>query len=182
MRAWLGAIAALGLAACTPQIESGAYFCGPSEQCPPELACDGETSTCVQPANVSAFTCTEGPSLPTPGCGPDAIGSNGCVLTADAHDQITFQSPACVVMATVMITYSEGFMPLTVTVRDGAGATIGTSAPCHSVHGGDQDACIEFATLVGENYTFDVAATSGASTCGGACGFNRFDLSVVQQP
>jgi hypothetical protein len=163
-----------GLAACSPEIEAGVYFCGPDEACPSGFVCDGATNTCVTPTEVTAFTCTEGDPLIAPTCDPSTTGSHGCVTSAGAHDSWTVTAAAgCAMHFDVMITYPVAFMPLAATVTGQ-----GTTQPCHGLHDGLQDSCLEFDGTAGSTYTIDVAATDGASTCAGACAFNRYQVAV----
>jgi hypothetical protein len=179
MRALAAVLIALAFAACTPEIQGGSYYCGVEAQCPEGLACDGATHTCVPPIDVVPFACSEGAAMPTPSCPPDTLGTHGCVMTAAAHDQVVLHAPAgCASKMSAQLTFPLSFMTLTATVRDSGGTAIATSAPCHSEHGGLVEACVDFAAEAGQTYTFDVAASDGAPTCGGACAFNEFDLAV----
>jgi hypothetical protein len=100
------------------------------------------------------------------------------VNTADGHDRITYTTAdGCSVAVTVTIAYPVAFMPLTATVSSG-GAVVATSAPCGDVHVGDATSCATFTGQPSTTYTIDVAATPGAGTCNGACGFNRFAMTV----
>jgi hypothetical protein len=166
--------AALGLAACTPEIQAGVYFCGPDEACPSGFACDGATNTCVTPTEVTPFACDEGDPLIAPTCDPSTTGTHGCVNTAGAQESWSLAAAAgCTMHFDVTITYPIAFMPLAATV-----AGQGTTQPCHEQHGGLQDSCLEFDGTPGATYTIDIAAPDGASTCGGACAFNRYQLAV----
>lgn len=170
----------LGLlvAACTPEIQSGVYFCGPGASCPDGFACDGATNTCVTPTEVTAFSCSEGDPLIAPTCAPSTTGSSGCVDTAGAHDEWMIAAAAgCAMHFDIMISYPEAFMPLAATV-----AGEGTTQPCHEVHAGLQDACLEFDGTAGATYTVDVAAAAGGDTCNGACAYNRYQLAVQVTP
>ena len=44
---------------CEPEIGTGTYYCGPAEFCPPSLACDQLTYTCVAPVLADPFLCPE---------------------------------------------------------------------------------------------------------------------------
>jgi hypothetical protein len=177
-------IATLGLAACSPDIESGAYYCGLEEACAPGLVCDVPSHVCVTAAEATPFACSEGADLPVPSCGPDSLGSHGCIGTAATVDTIALTTTAgCTTHVAVQLSYPIAFMPLALTVHDAGGAIVGTAAGCHGEHGGLTDACVDFVGAPGATYTFDVAAAPGAPTCGGACAFNSFDLAVlIQRP
>ncbi len=43
--------------ACEPEIGTGTYYCGENSLCPPELACDGPTFTCVTEGTEDPFEC-----------------------------------------------------------------------------------------------------------------------------
>ena len=64
-----------------------------------------------------------------------------------------------------------------VTVHESCAPALVTQ-PCHGLHDGLQDSCLEFDGTAGSTYTIDVAATDGASTCAGACAFNRYQVAV----
>jgi hypothetical protein len=171
-------LVAAGLGACTPQIEAGTYFCGADELCPDGFTCDGATNTCVTPTEVTPFSCIEGGPLGTPTCDPGTFASNGCISTADAHDMMTITTAAgCPMDLDIMITYPIAFMPLEAQIWEGT-AGQGKTQPCHAVHAGLQDACIVVPANSGTTYTIDVAGIAGASTCGGNCAFNRYQLAV----
>lgn len=90
------ALARLGLlallAACEPEITSGAYYCGPDRACPPDLRCNETTALCVYPGEAEAFTCGEGANDTEPdddlasafdlgvgGCSSIALVQPGCI-------------------------------------------------------------------------------------------------------
>jgi hypothetical protein len=174
------ALALVLIAACSPDIQSGSYYCGDEEACPPGLACDGETNICVTPGEATPFSCTKGKPLFAATCGAGQLESTGCVDTAGAHDQFTIDTdPTCTMDYTVQITMPIAFMPLGVAVKDAGGNTVATGAPCNVPHGGSVDVCASFSGGNGQAYTVDVAAADGAPTCDGACAFNRYGLSVL---
>ena len=55
MRAALSLIVLL--AACSPEIVSGAYLCGPEASCPDGQECNGEDNVCVLPGGAKPFGC-----------------------------------------------------------------------------------------------------------------------------
>jgi hypothetical protein len=173
------ALAFVLVAACSPDIQSGSYYCGDEEACPPGLSCDGATNICVAPAEATPFSCDKGNPLFPATCGAGQLESTGCVNTAGAHDTFTLVTDAtCTMDFTAQITMPIAFMPLDVTVKDASGNTVASGAPCNVAHGGAVDVCASFSGGNGQSYTVDVAAAAGAPTCDGACAFNRYSLSV----
>jgi len=178
MRAWLASFALV--AACTPQIEGGSYYCGPDESCPPDERCDGATNLCVVPSDVTAFACADVPTLPViTSCTPAKTETHGCVWTADGHTQVTLAMPAdCGPRVEAQLIFPIAFMPLQTTVRGAGGAAVATSSACSAPHGGVTASCVAFDGMPGQTYTLDIASAPGGPTCDGACAFNRFALTV----
>jgi hypothetical protein len=177
----LGGLVGLG-AACTPDIQSQVYVCGPSEFCPPDLACDPSSNLCVLPDMVQPFQCTaSGTPLPVIGCGSTAS-TGGCVDGA-AHTHHAIEVPAgCTTMVSATAQFPGSLMPLAMTVHDPAQAVVATSAPCGTSGGGQAATCVMFAATGGQTYDLDVGAAAPVSDCGGACAFNQYVLSVTLLP
>ncbi|HTJ44268.1 MAG TPA: hypothetical protein VL463_19325 [Kofleriaceae bacterium] len=166
------------LTGCAAEITSDSYYCGPAEACPPDLECDGVTNLCVAPANVMTFTCEEGPPLGAATCDPASLQSHGCILTPDGADHYTIATGAgCTMSVSMTLTFPVAFMPLGATIKDGD-TVVATTTPCGEIHNGAWAACATFSAAPNKTYTLDVGAATGATTCGGTCGFNRFALTV----
>ena len=84
------------VAACSPDIATGSYYCGPEELCPPDQTCDGPTNSCVAGGTEQAFVCDPCASSAPPGaCGmacdpsfpgscPDGFSCNASSSTCDS--------------------------------------------------------------------------------------------------
>src|SRR5436305_1499322 len=70
----------LVLVACSPDIASGTYFCGPEEACPSNQVCSPANNTCVLPSTTQPFACETANVTgdDSPGAG-QAIAGLGCV-------------------------------------------------------------------------------------------------------
>ena len=185
---------ALGLAACSPEIASGSYFCGPEQACPSDQACSGE-GVCVVPAEVRPFACDTGTdpepddtaaqasALPALGCVSNPAVKAGCLHAGDPTDWFSLATPAACsqVQVQVRITFSIAFEPLALELWDlGANTKIADDAECPgsgSTSMGDDDRCIQMTVSPGGGYGIAVKPAGGGD-CGGSCDYNRYTLTV----
>src|SRR5262249_45244367 len=96
----------VALAACTPEIATDAFLCGPEQACPPGFVCNGDDNRCVTPSNAEPFGCGGLDALE-----PDndlahavPVGAlacisplqtiDGCLAAGDAADWFAFDAPA----------------------------------------------------------------------------------------
>lgn len=173
------AILAVALAACTADIQSGTYLCGPQGQCPPGQACDPTSTRCVLPEQVEPFTCTAGQPMGPLQCAGNAS-TLDCLMNADTRLHYTVTTPTtCDETMTVKALFPVGLMPLQITVRDAAQAVVATSMPCGTDVNGTSTACLSFAATRSTTYDLEVGGAMPIEDCGGNCPFNRFLLSVV---
>ena len=99
------AILGLVLAACSPDIESGAYICGPEQSCPPGDQCNGADNTCVDPITAVPFAClpeeehepdntpAQGQQISSLACVSAVFSQDGCLAAGDDADWYRFTTP-----------------------------------------------------------------------------------------
>jgi hypothetical protein len=86
-RGWALALAVA--AGCSAEIAPGAYYCGPEQNCPDGLTCDGIENLCVLPSQAQPFACDaadpQGDDEPAAG----ALGAYWNVESRDAADEVS---------------------------------------------------------------------------------------------
>jgi hypothetical protein len=193
------ALAFLGLVACSPDIATGAYLCGPEQGCPSGQVCNGVDNTCVIPTSAMPFACdpatethepdedaTHAASLGTLDCANAPILVNGCLAAHDGADWISFvMRPDCTTGSiSASIASPLAFEPVTVDLFDATGTTklAGADATCPNTSASDTTGeyadCLQQALTPGTSYTLRVTPT-GDANCGGSCAFNRYRLTVL---
>jgi hypothetical protein len=182
------------LVACTPDIGSGNYLCGPEQACPPEYACDGATNACISPSVVTPFACdasvvhdddTATTATPLPAtlmdCVSPIVTTNGCLASGDSHNWYSFTVPMnCVaVEIEARVSFPDAFEPLGMTFGDATGATLGMDTACKASQAstGDDVRCFTMMLTPGQTYTLAVTPAGGLD-CDGKCAFNRYELDV----
>jgi hypothetical protein len=190
MRAAFVLVAAL--AACSPDIPSGSYECGPNAGCPSGQACDGPTNTCVIPSTASAFACdpmlehddntpATGTAIPQLGCVSAVFSQPGCLAANDGQDWYQFTAPsACTALEVkISVAYPIAFEPLVVILSDASGAQIATDIACKNPPpGGEDSRCITQTLTPGTPYAIAVKPLGKGDDCDGTCAFNRYSLNV----
>lgn len=193
-------IAALALAttvACSPEIGSDTYFCGPEGLCPPDLRCDDNTFTCRTPILFTPFECPAESEVAEPdndqasafdlgvlGCG-DVIMQDapGCAPDPSDVDLIRFEyldncngpDPRIVINSRFPIAH----VPLTLEVIDDTGAVVATGEPCtpRDNFSGRDTLCIEDRPPAGV-YFIRIQTDAAGPDCGGECAFNQYLINV----
>jgi hypothetical protein len=190
-------LGALVTAACTPEIVSGSYLCGPNATCPDDQVCNGPDNVCVS-VSAEPFSCA-----PDKVTEPDdttdtaySIGELDCVSIAsvidscmdetDPADWIAFSVPAGCgdVVADVRVTFPTAFEELALELWDlDANERVAVDAPCPvSGEGGDELRCLKTTLAEGARYAIQVVPT-GEGTCDGDCAYNRYTLRMqLNQP
>ncbi|HEY5923990.1 MAG TPA: hypothetical protein VIV11_20060 [Kofleriaceae bacterium] len=196
----------LPLAACTPEIASGSYLCGPDASCPDGQACNGtkddnaglEAETCVLESLARPFACSpqlnaepdntmdEAHVIPTLACvsAPFTI-ERGCMEAQDSADWLTFVVPsACAsVGVNARLTFPYAFEELALELWDvDANMMVADAAEC--VQGAESGAirrCLDLQLVPGKTYAVRVSPT-GEGDCDGDCAYNRYSLSVQLGP
>lgn len=191
-------VVSAALAACSPDIATGAYLCGAEELCPESQVCNGADNTCVAPSTQVAFACTtveearepdqdvgHAFSLGTLDCVAQPVIVNGCLAAGDHDDWIAFATRAeCSTTAISLTILSPlAFEPVTVELGDATGAKLGeaTAEACDRQASPDDTGtyalCLVQSLTPGQRYTLRVTPR-GDADCGGTCGFNRYSLST----
>ena len=192
MRTVIAALIALS-AACSAEIAPGTYLCGPNGSCPEDLACDGETNTCVFPSQVLPFTCgstTEvEPNDSLAGAQPmrsltcvsQPAEVRGCGQDLDRQDWYRFEVPAncTAVGVTSRLRFPLAFEALELELVSSTGQTIASSGPCSfdEQDDGDVQRCLDQELTPGGVYALRVSRT-GEGTCSGMCAYNHYTLTL----
>lgn len=184
------------LAACSPDIANQAYLCGAEESCPDGFTCDAETVSCVRSDTVTTYSCiSPNATLATAAdigqvtCGVRTVEDASCITTGgEAWYKFTVMTGCNVsVDAQFEVASPLAFAPLTVELRDAAGATVIETAKssCPNVAAPDKTGeyayCINTTLTPGMSYTVHIAPT-GEANCGGNCNFNTFRFDISASP
>lgn len=188
------ALSLLALGACTPEIVSGAYLCGPEAACPEGLACSPDSALCVSPGAVQAFSCGEDQTEVEPnnsvstaqvvqalGCASALAEVGGCTPAGDGDDWFTFTVPSTctTVVAKLRLSSSIAFQTLGVTLAGPNGSFEASAQACEAgfPDDGEVQVCLSQAVTPGATYTVHVGP-SGAANCQGGCPYNRYRLGM----
>lgn len=181
------------LAACTPEVVSGSYRCGPDATCPKDFVCDGIEDTCVLPSMAAPFSCDpdtnlepddtsdQGFLLEDFGCASSFMNAE-CMLDGDSADWVTFVAPeecTSAVKVEVRLSFSVAWEVLGLELWDlDANMQVGTDEECmQGADTGQLRRCLDVDLVPGTTYGIKVHAT-GEGTCNGDCAYNRYMLSV----
>ena len=187
MRAWMFFIV---LAACSPDIPSGSYECGPNSTCPENQACDGPTNTCVIASTATAFSCptdsdntpATGTAIPPLECVSSVFEHADCLAANDGQDYFHLTAPTgcTAVEIKVIVAYPVAFEPLALELTDtSTGSQVATDTACKNPPpGGEESRCITQTITPGNPYALAVKPLGKGDDCDGACNFNRYTLSV----
>lgn len=184
--------------ACTPEIGPGTYHCGPERLCPPELACDDTSYTCVTPQSVVPFSCPAGfedfepdddmqsaRDLGELECGlPPIQNGNSCLVEGNPADYYMFtynddcqgENPHL----EISLRYPLALVPLQIELLDGAGTVIAAGEICTSPIDvtGRERICIDAPPVPGTTYFVKVSRAADAPDCDGTCDYNQYILDV----
>ena len=178
------------LAACSPEVNSGVYLCGPNESCPPGEACNGPDNTCVLQGEEMVFECPpktvmggmtiqQALALPQLTCAGQAFETQACAGSSSGWFKLTTPTNCSSVAVQVKITFPIAFEPLVAQLWDAdANQMIGASASCAATVPGDASQCIMMTVMTAHSYAIEIAA-AGGNDCNGACAFNGYDLTVA---
>jgi hypothetical protein len=187
-------LALVFLAACSPDIVSGAYTCGPESLCPPSEACDGLTDTCVLASTAQPFACEDGTEhagddsaasanqVPQLACVSMPYSLDGCMPAGDGADWFKLSTPAdcTAVEAQVRVQYPVSYEHLSMELWDlGMNSVVGSDVDCPNSSGDPAhvERCINLQVTPGRDYGVAIKPTPDGS-CDGACAYNRYYLTV----
>jgi hypothetical protein len=181
------------VAACTPDIVSGAYFCGTQQLCPDGLACNGADNTCVDPIGAVPFACDastlhepdDTPATafagPTFACVSPPFSTKGCLTAGNVANWLQVATPASCASVAIdaNIIFPIAFEPLELQVAEVAtGVPVAADSTCTQFPGaGQTKACLHAALQVGKTYALGVIPT-GTEDCAGSCNYNRYNLTL----
>lgn len=189
-------LAVATLAGCAPAIDYGTYLCGVEQRCPEGQACNGTDNRCVRPDDVEPFACdpqaqrepdntaAEAFELPAMACVSIPTVLDGCLAEGEGEDWFKVVVPmGCTAVVTrIRITYPLAWQEVKVELGDAGGTILEGEGECDASETalddlGFLDKCIKRTVTPGETFTIRVWS-DGALSCGGACAFNRYSLSV----
>ena len=178
-------------AACTPEIVSGSYRCGPDATCPGDQVCNGPDNICVS-GTAEPFACepeiatepddasSEAFDLGALGCVSLASTLGNCMLDGDEGDWVKFHAPiGCETTAIVRLTFPTAFEELGLELWDlDRGEKLAEDTPCDVMgEGGDDLRCLT--SLLAENSSVGVhILPTGEGDCDGTCAHNRYTVRL----
>jgi len=187
------AVLLFALVACSADIVSGTYFCGPEALCPDDLACNGIDNICTAPSQALAFDC----DLPdrtdddTPATGfqlgeLDCVSGvrelQACLFASDPGDWFQFEVPAnCnAVQIEARLTFPLAFEPVGIQLSTEGGTPSDVDQDCTLSTGNDSGStsrCFEMTVANGSQHAIGLVH-SGRENCEGECAFNRYTLNL----
>lgn len=187
------AILVVGLAACTPDVFSESYLCGPDSTCPDGQACNGPDHLCVLESKAQPFSCMGAATEPddtaaqahliqTTSCQAVPVSEGNCMLQGDAEDWVKFQVPSvcnATVQVSVVVSFPIAFERLGTELWDLDHMTkLADDDVCaKSAEVGEENRCTLQTLVPGTNYGIKVRP-AGDGNCDGNCGYNSYSLSL----
>ena len=182
------------VAACSPDIASGSYLCGPEGDCPEGQACNGDDNICVLAGAAKPFSCTA--KMPTE---PDDTAAQGFVLPNMTCVSVPFVNQNCMLQGDtedwVAVSGSDGVHGSPGDQRasrfrsrsSGSASSSGTSTRWRrsprtrrarrKARQATRSAASTSRSTRGVNYGIKTHP-AGDGTCDGQCAYNRYTLSV----
>jgi len=182
----------VALTACTPEIVTGSYLCGPNATCPEDQVCDGLENICLtaaaQPFSCEPERASEPDNIPemafslgTMNCMSVASVLASCMDQGDDSDWVSFDTSASCpdIAVDVRVTFPTAFEELGLELWDlAATERIAVNAPCEFTgEPGDELRCLNGAIAPGKKYAIHVLPT-GKGGCSGQCEYNRYTLRM----
>ncbi len=193
------AAVACAIAACSPEITRGTYYCGPERLCPPNLECDDGQFTCETPGLVQPFSCPEESEgnepddvvaqaldLGTIECGASPLDTAlGCIPDGDDVDLAMLQIPPnfeCETGAAALaisVRYPVALVPMKLELLDDEMAVVEAGVLCTQEPNftGQDKLCIDALPPAGTYYV-RVSSDRDAPDCDGDCHYNQYVLSI----
>ena len=180
-----------GASACTPDIVSESYLCGPNASCPEDQKCNGADNICVT-SSPEAFSCDFGGKEPndsietgqplgTFGCTSLATSLDACMDMGDAVDWYTLTAPTgCDAVAIdSRLTFPTAWEDLALELWNvDTNERVGQSSKCaFGGEAGDELRCMNVTLDQGARYAIAVLPT-GDGDCKGTCAYNRYALHM----
>ena len=191
----LAIVALVFVTACSPEIDSGAYFCGVDSVCPSGQACNGSDNACVLASSAQPFACpdmSEHEPDDTPAeAFPLASGLtcasvqpiSGCLHAGDVADWFAFTSPSGCASLSIKTTleFPTAFEESQLTLAMADGTPIATDQSCAATQPGNDAHCLKQTIATGTAFALSVTPT-GNGACDGACDYNRYTLTISFGP
>ncbi|MBX3155096.1 MAG: hypothetical protein KF773_03780 [Deltaproteobacteria bacterium] len=188
-------LTALAAAACTsPQIDPGAYFCGPDGACPEGQACNGPDNVCVAASTAKPFECgmgfvdvvgddTAATGQPVTGLGCVSIQFTtlGCLQAGDIGDWFQFDVPdnCAAVKVDARVSFPVAFERLELQLSKANGPPATMESPCSAPSTADSPEevrCLSAVLEPGAHYAIGVVP-DGTQNCDARCANNRYTFS-----
>lgn len=179
-------------AACTPEIVSGSYLCGPNATCPEGQVCNGLDNVCVHAGAALPFSCapdidTEPDDQPanayplTLSCELISAVIDSCLTEDDAGDWVRFVAPTTCgsqgIDVRVMYPISFERVGLELWNLD-TNEIVAQDMVCPTTGVAGEDVrCLQADLVAGVSYGVQVVPT-GVDDCDGACAYNRYTLAM----
>ena len=185
----------LAVAACTPTIDPGTYFCGPDGACPEGQACNGPDNTCVLANQALPFECgtdfsdvtgddatATGQNISLTSCVSPVFAATGCLPVGDVADWFQFDVPSTctAVQVEARITFPVAFQRLELQLSEANGAGQARETPCtgsQNPDAPDEVRCLTATVQAGMHYAIG-AVPDGTQNCDDQCKNNRYAIQI----
>lgn len=179
-------------AACTPEVVSGSYLCGPNATCPEAQVCNGPDNICVNAITAAPYECAPAPDtepddqpanarMVVLGCLGLPMQIDNCFFEGDRADWVSFVAPTtCGERAIdVRVTFPIAFERVGLELWDlDANERIAQDAECPIAPVEGEDVrCLQANVVAGRSYGVQVLPT-GVDDCDGGCAYNRYILGM----
>jgi hypothetical protein len=185
------AVIAIWAAACTPEISSGSYLCGPEQLCPEGQRCNGPDNVCVLASQAQPFACggaddpigddgpAGGPLIADLTCVSTLREMKGCLREMDPADFFQLDVPAgcAAVQVEATVSFPIAFAPLRFRFASGT-ELADVETPCAASQmpvPGDDQRCFRMAVQPGAHHAIGLVR-DGTDDCAGGCSYNRYTL------